>query len=110
MKNYQKQVEDYLDKVSNHTFKGMDGHYKDRYKKVIKVDGEYKILSWSAHMKDYVLEDIYHKRTVKFYGENAKCVISHRIFLQPFGRKWVSVRQNKYVVEEVNGILEKIGK
>jgi hypothetical protein len=91
--NYKKQVINYLTKTSAHTFQKKDESYLK-----IFIDGEtVKVLEGN---KLTVLDvDQY----VKWYLENAKNVVTHRLFLN---KEMRSVKQTKYVRSKINEILQ----
>ncbi len=103
MKNFKEEVQDYLTKVSGHTYKC---EKTDKYMKVIAGGDKFKVLKWSNNK--YVLQDINYERTVDNYQGNAKCVISHQLFLNPqyYGVKYSGIRQTKYVKAEIADILK----
>jgi hypothetical protein len=108
----------YLTKTSAHTFikpkattkwikEGVyyEYDYNDfTYFKIVVKDGEFYYLE-KRDGNDYKLYPINIDSSITYYGNNAKCVISHNLFL---GKKMKSVRSNKYHLGEVEKILESI--
>jgi hypothetical protein len=93
--NYKKQVMTYLTKTAGHTFQKKDESY---FK--VSIDGEtVKVLEGNKLIKLDI--DQY----VKWYGENARNVVSHRLFLN---KEMKSVKQTKYVKDEISEILKNI--
>jgi len=95
-----KQVIEYLNKTSQHVFEVNASRYnKERvYLKVFQTkEGGYKVLDGER------VRDINVDNTVNYYGGNAKNIIKQSLFLD---RKAKSVRQNKYVMAEINKQLE----
>jgi hypothetical protein len=117
------EIVNYLTKTSTHTFinpkaifkygnSETPGYYEYDYndftyfKVVIKGDdffyleknerGNYKLYEININ-KEY--------NYINCYGNNAKCVISHNLFL---GKKMKSVKSNRYHLGEINKIIEAI--
>jgi hypothetical protein len=44
---------------------------------------------------------------ITYYGNNSKCVISNNLFLN---KKMKCVKNNKYVIDEINEIIKNISK
>ena len=107
------EIVNYLTKTSQHIFVKPKANYKwsqtgsqyeydyneFTYFKVIKVEDEFFKLENSKLTKI----DIDHY--IKYYGNNAKCVLSQSLFLD---KKMKSVKSNKYHLEEIKNILESI--
>ncbi len=95
-----KQVIDYLNKTAQHVFEVQVSRYNEErvYLKVFKSeDGGFKVLD-NGRIRDINIDT-----TVNYYGGNAKNIIKQSLFLD---RKATSVRQNKYVMAEINKQLE----
>jgi len=106
MKNFTKEVQDYLEKVSRHTYQS-----GDRYMKLIIGDDVYKVIEWSKRLDKYVIREINVAQNIKWYGENAKCVTSHDSFLNKpsmYGDKYSGIRQTKYVKSEIADIMKEL--
>ena len=99
MEKFKKQVLEYLTKVSEHLYQDESGNYM----KII-VDGE-KVKLLKKIRGKYELRNYNYESTA-----NAKCVISHDLFLIPRyrGVKYHSVRQNKWRKSEIENILTSI--
>jgi hypothetical protein len=107
------EIVNYLTKTSQHTFvkpksiykwsqtgSQYEYDYKDfTYFKVIKNEDEFFRLENNKLTKIDI--DYY----IKYYVNNAKCVISNNLFLD---KKMKSVKSNKYHLEEIKNILESI--
>lgn len=104
MEKLEKEVFNYLLKVSKHIYKSDDKWMK------LFVDGEKVTILRKSWYKNYTLETLDFKSIVNRYKENAKCVISHNLFLTPrnYKIKYSSVKQNKWSDKEINDILESI--
>jgi hypothetical protein len=108
----------YLTKTSAHTFinpkattkwikQGVYYEYdynEFSYFKVMVKDGEFYYLE-KRDRNDYKLYPINIDNYITYYGNNAKCVISHKLFL---GKKMKSVKSNGYHLGEINKIVEEI--
>jgi hypothetical protein len=110
----------YLTKTSAHTYikpsakfkygnSETPGYYEYDYNdftyfKMLVKDGEFYYLE-KMNGNDYKLYPINIDNSITYYGKNAKCVISHNLFL---GKKMKSVKSNKYHLEEINKIIEAI--
>lgn len=109
------EIVNYLTKTSQHTFvkpkatfkwgdSKTPGYYEYDYNeftyfKVIKNEDEFLQLENNKLTKINI--DTY----IKYYGNNAKCVISNNLFLD---KKMKSVKSNKHHLEEIKNILESI--
>ena len=107
------EIVNYLTKTSQHTFvapkvtfKWSQTGYQYEYDyenftyfKVIKNEDEFFRLENSKLTKIDI--DTY----IKYYGNNAKCVLSQNLFLY---KKMKSVKSNKYHLGEIKNILESI--
>ena len=109
------EIVNYLTKTSQHTFvkpksnfkwgdSKTPGYYEYDYKdftyfKVIKNEDEFFRLENSKLTKIDI--DTY----IKYYGDNAQCVLSQNLFLH---KKMKSVKSNKYHLGEIKNILESI--
>ena len=104
MEKFENQVFEYLKKVSKHLYQDESGNYM----KIIVDRENVKILKQIRGK--YELKDYIYKSTSNSYKENAKCVISHDLFLIPKyrGIKYHSVRQNKWRKSEIENILTSI--
>jgi hypothetical protein len=114
------EIVNYLTKTSQHTFvkpkatfkwgdSKTPGYYEYDYKdftyfKVIKKEDEFFQLEKSGS-SNYKLSKIDIDTYIKYYGNNAKCVLSNNLFLD---KKMKSVKSNKYHLEEIKNILESI--
>ena len=110
----------YLTKTSTHTFikpsakfkfgnSETPGYYEYDYNefsyfKVMVKDGEFYYLE-KRDRNDYKLYPINIDNSITYYGNNAKCVISHNLFL---GKKMKSVKSNRYHLGEIDKIIEAI--
>ena len=92
-KNYKQEVMNYLTKTTSHVFQKKDGTYL----KVIIDNETVKVLEGT---KVTTLDVDWY---VKNYKENAKNVITHRLFLNKEVR---SVKQTKYIKDEISEILK----
>ncbi len=111
------EIVNYLTKTSIHTFikpkatfkwKTEGSYYEYDYNdftyfKVIKNEDEFFQLEKNGN--NYKLSKIDVDTYIKYYGNNAKCVISNNLFLD---KKMKSVKSNKYHLEEIKNILESI--
>lgn len=104
MEKFKKQVLEYLTKVSEHLYQDESGNYM----KII-VDGE-KVKLLKKIRGKYELRNYNYESTANNYKGNAKCVISHDLFLIPKNRgvKYHSVRQNKFRKQEIEKILKSL--
>jgi predicted GH43/DUF377 family glycosyl hydrolase len=107
------EIVNYLTKTSQHTFVKPKSTYKwsqtgpqyeydyneFTYFKVIKIEDEFFKLENNKLTKIDI--DYY----IKYYGNNAKCVLTHNLFLD---KKMKSVKSNKYHLGEIKNILESI--
>lgn len=107
------EIVNYLTKTSIHTFVKPKSTYKwsqtgpqyeydyneFTYFKVIKIEDEFFKLENNKLTKIDI--DYY----IKYYGNNAKCVLSQSLFLD---KKMKSVKSNKYHLGEIKNILESI--
>jgi len=114
------EIVNYLTKTSIHTFvkpkatfkwgdSKTPGYYEYDYNeftyfKVIKKEDEFFQLEKSGS-SNYKLSKIDIDTYIKYYGNNAKCVLSNNLFLD---KKMKSVKSNKYHLEEIKNILESI--
>ena len=125
MKNVEQikqEIVNYLTKTSIHTFVKPKANYKwsqtgsqyeydyteFTYFKVIKVEDEFFKLENSNGQNTpttYKLTKIEIDHYIKYYGNNAKCVLSNNLFLD---KKMKSVKSNKYHLGEIKNILESI--
>ena len=110
------EIVNYLTKTSIHTFikpkvtfkwKQEGSHYEYDYNeftyfKVIKIENEFYYLESSKSNK---LNKIDIDNYIKYWGNNAKCVLSNSLFLD---KKMKSVKSNKYHLEQIKQILESI--
>ena len=108
----------YLTKTSIHTFikpkatfkwDKENSHYEYDYNdftyfKVIKNGEDFFYLEKNGTF-NYKLNKIDIDNYIKYWGNNAKCVISNSLFLD---KKMKSVKNNKYHLEELKNILEGI--
>lgn len=113
------EIVSYLTKTAGHTFikpKATFKWEKDQsyyeydyneftYFKVLVKDGEFFYLEKNGS-GNYRMSKIDIDYYIKYYGNNAKCVISNNLFL---GKKMKSVKSNKYHLGEINKIMEEIG-
>jgi hypothetical protein len=107
MEKFKKEVQDYLTKVSNHTYKS-----DDKYMKVIIRDEKFIVLEWSKYHNKYTTYELSVDSKVNYHKGNAKCITSHQLFLNKptiSGPKYFSVRQTKYVKKEIIDILRELG-
>ncbi len=88
------EIVNYLTKTSHHTFSYDDG----KLFKVIKDEDKFFIVDENSHQKFKELFDFY----INNYGNNAKCVLKHSLFL---GRKVKSIKTNKYTKEVINELI-----
>jgi hypothetical protein len=107
------EIVNYLTKTSIHTFVKPKATYKwsqtgsqyeydyedFTYFKVIKVEDEF------FKLENDKLTKIEIDHYTKYYGNNAKCVLSNNLFLD---KKMKSVKSNKYHLGEIKNILENI--
>ncbi len=107
------EIVNYLTKTSQHTFVKPKATYKwsqtgsqyeydyneFTYFKVIKNEDEF------FRLENNKLTKIDIDHYIKYYGNNAKCVLSNNLFLD---KKMKSVKSNKYHLEEIKNILESI--
>ena len=107
------EIVNYLTKTSIHTFVKPKATYKRSqtgsqyeydyedftYFKVIKVEDEF------FKLENDKLTKIEIAHYIKYYGNNAKCVLSNNLFLD---KKMKSVKSNKYHLGEIKNILENI--
>lgn len=118
MKNVEQikqEIVNYLTKTSIHTFVKPKATFKwgdsktpgcyeydyneFTYFKVIKFEDEF------FKLENDKLTKIDIDNYIKYYGSNAKCVLSQNLFLD---KKMKSVKSNKYHLEEIKNILESI--
>lgn len=115
------EIVNYLTKTSIHTFvkpkstfkwgdSKTPGYYEYDYNeftyfKVIKIEEDFYYLEKQNSNSKYKLNKIDIDIYIKYYGNNAKCVISNNLFLD---KKMKSVKSNKYHLEEIKNILESI--
>lgn len=92
-----RKVIDYLEKTSLHVFVLGGDSESPKYLKVIKDEDNFLLLNGSK------IKPIGVDWFLNYYKSNTKCVIKHMIFLNK-GAK--SIRNNKYVKNEINKILE----
>ena len=111
------EIVNYLTKTSQHTFIKPKSTFKWKtegscyeydyndftYFKVIKIGEEFYQLEKSS--SNYKLSKIDIDNYIKYWGNNAKCVISNNLFLD---KKMKSVKSNKYHLEQIKEILESI--
>lgn len=111
------EIVNYLTKTSIHTFIKPKATYKYSqtgsqyeydyneftYFKVIKIEDEFFQLEKSGN--NYKLSKIDIDTYIKYYNNNAKCVISNNLFLD---KKMKSVKSNKYHLGEIKNILDSI--
>jgi hypothetical protein len=112
------EIVNYLTKTSEHTFikpkattkwikEGVYCEYdynEFSYFKVMVQDGEFFYLE-KRDRNDYKLYPINIDSSINYYGNNAKCVISHNLFLD---KKMKSVKSNSYHLGEIEKIMEGI--
>lgn len=112
------EIVSYLTKTSIHTFikpkatfkwDKENSHYEYDYNdftyfKVIKNGEDFFYLENNG-TSNYKLNKIDIDNYIKYWGNNAKCVISNSLFLD---KKMKSVKNNKYHLEELKNILESI--
>jgi hypothetical protein len=112
------EIVNYLTKTSQHTFVkpkatfkwSAEGSYHEydynefTYFKVIKINEDFFQLE-KIGSSNYKLSKIDIDSYIKYYNNNAKCVISNNLFLE---KKMKSVKSNKYHLEEIKNILESI--
>jgi len=118
------EIVNYLTKTSIHTFVkpktiykyGKEGHYCEydyenfTYFKVFKKDEDFYVLENSNGQNTpitYKMKKIDIDYYITYYGNNSKCVISNNLFLN---KKMKSVKNNKYVIDEINEIIKNISK
>jgi hypothetical protein len=116
------EIVNYLTKTSIHTFVVPKATYKwsqigsqyeydyedFTYFKVIKAEDEFFRLENTSGQNTpttYKLTKIDIDSYIKYYGNNAKCVLSQNLFLY---KKMKSVKSNKYHLGEIKNILENI--
>lgn len=113
------EIVNYLTKTSQHTFVKPKSTYKwsneggyheydyneVTYFKVIKIEEEFYYLEKQNSNSKYKLNKIDIDSYIKYWNNNAKCVISNNLFLD---KKMKSVKSNKYHLEEIKNILESI--
>jgi hypothetical protein len=104
------EIVNYLTKTSQHTFVKPKATYnwtqreneydynEFTYFKVIKIEDEF------FKLENDKLTKIDIDNYIRYYGNNAKCVLSHNLFLD---KKMKSVKSNKYHLGEIKNILEK---
>jgi hypothetical protein len=92
------QIFNYLNKTSQHTFMKPDSN-GFTYFKVIKIEDEF------FKLENGNLTKINIDNYIKYYSNDAKCVISHNLFLN---KKMKSVKSNKYHLGEIEDILKGI--
>jgi len=100
-----KQVIDYLTKTSKHVFELKKTYYSGEtdervYLKVLEVNDEFAKVLDNGKIRNISIDS-----AVKYYGGNAKNVIGNSLFVM---RDAKSVRQTKYVKEEINKQLEAV--
>lgn len=109
----------YLTKTSQHTFikpkvtfkwktegSCYEYDYNDfTYFKVIKIEEDFYYLEKQNGTSNYKLSKIDIDYYIKYWGNNAKCVISNNLFLD---KKMKSVKNNKYHLEQIKLVLESI--
>ena len=112
------EIVSYLTKTSIHTFirpkttfkwSQEGSHYEYDYNeftyfKVIKNGEDFYYLEKNG-TSNYRLNKIDIDYYIKYWNNNAKCVISNTLFLD---KKMKSVKSNKYHSEEIKNILESI--
>jgi hypothetical protein len=106
------EIVNYLTKTSQHTFvkpkvtynwtqRENEYDYNDfTYFKVIKIEDDFFKLC--GNQKSYNLTKIDIDNYIRYYGNNAKCVLSHNLFLD---KKMKSVKSNKYHLGEINKLI-----
>ncbi len=116
------EIVNYLTKTSQHTFikpkatfkwkqEGSNYEYdynEFTYFKVIKIDEDFYYLSNSNGQNTpttYRLNKIEIDNFINYWGNNTKCVIGNQLFLD---KKMKSVKSNKYHLEQIKDILDKI--
>ena len=113
------EIVNYLTKTSQHTFIKpkvtfkwkTEGSYHEydyndfTYFKVIKIEEDFYYLEKQNGTSNYKLNKIDIDYYIKYWGNNAKCVISNNLFLD---KKMKSVKSNKYHLEKIKEILESI--
>jgi hypothetical protein len=106
MEKFEKEVQDYLTKVSQHTYKS-----GDRYMKVFSNGKKFMVFEWSNYHRKYVVREIKTDWIVKHYKGNAKCMLSHQLFLNKptiSGPKYMAVRQTKFVKGEIDKVMKEL--
>jgi hypothetical protein len=118
------EIVNYLTKTSIHIFVkpktiykyGKEGHYCEydyencTYFKVFKKDEDFYVLENSNGQNTpvtYKMKKIDIDYYINYYGNNSKCVISNNLFLN---KKMKSVKNNKYVMSEIDEITKNITK
>ena len=116
------EIVNYLTKTSIHTFIKPKATFKWRqegsnyeydynefsYFKVVKIGEDFYYLENSNGQNTpttYRLKKIEIDNFINYWGNNTKCVISNQLFLD---KKMKSVKSNKYHLEQIKEILEKI--
>jgi len=107
------EVINYLTKTSIHTFlkpkatfkwgdMNKPGYYEYDYENstYFKVFNEGE--KW-FYIEDDKIKNLDIDHYIKYYGNNSKCVISHKLFL---GKNMKSVRNNKYVQSKIEEVLK----
>lgn len=97
-----KEIVSYAEETAKHVFKTANGAY---YFIVLSKDSEHIYV----FKEDRIVKTICIEDQIKWYGQNAKCVIKHKIFLVPFLYQMPpkAVRQTKFVKAAVTEIIEK---
>jgi hypothetical protein len=114
------EIVNYLTKTAAHTFikpkstfkwgdSKTPGYYEYDYDdftyfKIIIKEGEFYSLEKSG-TQGYRVSKIDIDNYIKYWGNNAKCVISHNLFLD---KKMKSVKSNSYHLGEIEKIMEGI--
>jgi hypothetical protein len=116
------EIVNYLTKTSHHTFVKPKANYKwsqtgsqydydyneYTYFRVIKVEEEFFYLQNSNGQNTPVTYKLYKidiEEKIRFYEENAKCVIEHLLFLN---KKMRSVKSRKYHLDRIEKIIEEL--
>jgi len=107
------EIVNYLTKTSIHTFlkpkatfKWGDSNKPGYYEYDYENGTYFKVFTESGNwftIEDGKVKDLNIEHYIKYYGNNAMCVISHKLFLD---KKMKSVRNNKYVQSIIEEIVK----
>ena len=110
---HRQEVINYLTKTTQHTFIDPKSTYNWKeskyeydyengtYFKLVKNGDDFYILRNVGGK--YTFRKLDHNDKIKYYEENAKCVLKHSLFLN---KKMKSIRNTKFVQSEIDKIME----